>query len=251
MLICLRDFEMAVTSALVFNFFSNKMNNFIFHDDGSLTDQLEKRLLSKLPGTRVIRRKTADNLAKVTLKNYPNIRAFREKQIMALKFIDVKIWGEGNRIGYIDSDILFFKYPKEYLDSLKGNININLFNKDISDAYVTNIDNFIKGVDMTPYPAVNAGLWVMNKSDINLDQVERWLGNAFFKPFLNDYRLEQTLVSLLANCSTNGASHFSQSYDVSFEKDLKSSVCKHYVGRIRYGYELEGLHFLLNQLYVS
>ncbi len=89
----------------------------------------------------------------------------------------------------------------------------------------------------------------MNSSDIDLSQIEGWLQTDYLKKYISQYRLEQTLVSLLAGKSTNGASFFPSEYDVDFFKQPNKNVCKHYVGKIRHGYELEGVrHLLQNRL---
>lgn len=247
MLVCERDHEMAIITTSLFNYRIGKAHRFVFHDDGSLSDRAITKFQEFLPGTRVIRRAEADKVAQEKLKDFPRILAYRRNHIMALKIVDVKLWGQGSRIGYIDSDILFFKYPKAYVHALEDQQRANYFNRDIEDAYVADRRYIAEATGYEPAPQINAGLWVMNAQDICLEQIETWLEHPFFAANAANYRLEQTFVAMLAQKSAAGAQHFPEEYDVDFYKNIDHNVCKHYVGRIRYGYELEGLRYVLKE----
>lgn len=217
-----------------------------FHDDGSLDDATENYIKSKL-NARIVRRAEADASADIQLKDFPGIKLYRQKQVMALKLIDVRLYAKGERIAYIDSDILFFKDPvfvTSMLDSQEH--GINYFNRDIANAYVDSPENIFSNTGDMPLEKVNAGFWVMNKTDIDLEQIERWLQSSYFKQHAEKYVLDQTIISMLAAKSKYGAAHMPEVYDVSFNKDPAASVCKHYVGRIRHGFELEGLQYLMS-----
>ena len=246
MLICKRDFEMAIITAAQLNHLGKTGHSFTFHDDGTLDDQMEKTIHHRFPGTLVVRRNVADFIAGQKLFAYPNVLKFRKKHAMALKLIDTTVWAQNSRIGYLDSDILFFRYPEKYIDSLDEGIGTNYFNQDIADAYISDSDIIKRELGTFPAPRINAGLWTMNKKDLNLDHIERWLEHPFFNKHQDDYRLEQTLIALLTQISKTGTAYFPKEYDVSFEKNPSESVCKHYVGKIRYGYELEGIRHLIN-----
>ncbi|MEO6686668.1 MAG: hypothetical protein ABIN24_11915 [Dyadobacter sp.] len=246
MLICKRDFEMAMVTAGQLNHLAQKGHSFIFHDDGTMDDKMEETIYHHFPGTLVVRRNVADFIASQKLLAYPNILEYRKKHVLAMKLIDTAIWAQNDRIGYLDSDVLFFQYPNEYIRSLKIVSDTNYFNQDIADAYISSAASIKKELGFSPVPRINAGLWTMNKKDLNLRQIELWLKHPFLNKQQNDYRLEQTLMALLAQVSETETAYFSKEYDVSFEKIPKESVCKHYVGRIRYGYELEGIKYLLH-----
>lgn len=245
MLICKPDFEMAVITAAQLNQLGKTGYAFTFHDDGTLDDKMESMLHQYFSGTLVVRRKIADFIACQKLSAYPKILEYRKKHVMALKLIDTAIWAQNDRIGYLDSDILFFQYPQEYIQSFDSTTDMNYFNKDISDCYISSASAIRQETGFSPAPSINAGLWTINKANIVLDQIERWLKHPFFSKYQSDYRLEQTFMALLAQISQTGTTYFSKGYDVSFEKEPKNSICKHYVGRIRYGYELEGIKYLI------
>ena len=246
MMLCKRDLEMAMCSAKAFNNVMGDGMRYRFHDDGSL-DETDVIFVEKhLPGTKVILRREADQRAQKELSEYPKILEYRKNQIMSLKIIDVTIWGEGDRFCYVDSDVLFFKKPDFFIKALKGEIPKNYFNKDIQNAYMQTPDAIESFLNIRPLEKANAGLWVMNRADINLDTIESWLNNPGFKKSLYGYTLDQTFISMLANNSEGGAEHLPSTYDVNFFKKPEVSVCKHYVGAVRHGYELEGLLYLMN-----
>lgn len=246
MLVCRRDLTMAVCTAKVANLAFDIALPWVFHDDGSLTDDDEHAFLTNFPGSTVVRRKEADSVARERLADYPEIRSYRDHQIMALKLVDVKLWTRGDRLAYIDSDILFFKKPAFFIDALEGTEDKNYFNKDLSDAYVRPAGEIEEEVGVRPLDRLNAGLWVMHESAIDLDTIESWLQHSAFKNNLYDYTLDQTFISMLANASSSGVEHLPDTYDVVFRKNVATAVNKHYVGAIRHGYELEGLHYLLH-----
>ena len=246
MMLCKRDLEMAMCSAKAFNQVMDDAMRFRFHDDGSLDESDVAFVEKHVPGTKVILRKEADERAEKELGKYPKILEYRRNQIMSLKIIDVTIWGEGKRFCYVDSDVLFFHKPEFFIKALQDELPKNYFNKDIQNAYMQTPEEIEAFLGIRPCEKANAGLWVMNKADINLDTIESWLNNPGFKKSLYGYTLDQTFISMLANNSEVGAEHLPTTYDVNFYKKAEDSVCKHYVGAIRHGYELEGLNYLMN-----
>lgn len=245
MMLCKRDLEMAVCSALAFNEVMEDTLRFHFHDDGSLDVKDAEFVEKHLPGTKVILRKEADVRAEKELKAYPKILEYRKNQIMALKIIDVKLWGEGDKFCYVDSDVLFFHKPDFFIKALNNKNPKNYFNKDIQSAYMQTPEEIESFLGFKPHEKCNAGLWVMHRMDIDLDKINTWLNHPNFEKSLFGYTLDQTFISMLATDSKHGVDHLPKGYDVNFYKKAEESVCKHYVGAIRHGYELEGLNYLL------
>ena len=239
---------MAICSVFAANLFCDRAFRWVFHDDGSLEDVDEKLILEKIPGSLVVRRAQADAHAEEVLKDYPEILEYRRQQLMALKIVDVRLWGEGEKFGYVDSDVLFVKNPEFFLDALGNKNPKNYFNKDIQNAYVKTPDEIEVFSGVRPFENGNAGLWVMHRKAIDLDKVEAWFKNPGFSDKLYAYTLDQTFINILANISPHGAAHLPTEYDVDLHKSLENAVDKHYVGVIRHGYELEGLTYLLDDL---
>lgn len=247
-LICSRDCEMLVCSLRSFMAMTaDNRYQFIFHDDGSLTDRDAAFLAEKLPNTTLVRRSVADERARDEFGGNSRIVEFRQHQIMALKLVDVRLWAKGQRTAYIDSDQLFFSCPQALISALDAAESKNFFSRDHADAYIAPREEIRGELDHEPQAEINAGLWAMNTADIQLDLVEDWLKQPIFNREPFHYRLEQTFVSLLANISKGGAHYFPEEYRVDFHKTPPSCCVKHYVGRIRHGFELEGIAYLLAQ----
>lgn len=247
-LLCARDVEMFICSQRSLYSVSELGHYRLFiHDDGTLTDHDIVYLERKLPNAKVLRRETADERAERELVSYPRILEYRRNQVMALKLVDVQLWATGLRAAYIDSDILFFSEPSELIAALSEEGWGNMFNRDIDDCYVDTRRNIFQAMGVSPASKVNAGLWVADVDIINLDTVEKWLAEPVLRKRPYYYTLEQTLISMLAHKSSKGVSYFSKEYDVSYGKSVDGNCVKHYVGKIRHGFELEGLRFLLKR----
>lgn len=249
-LLCKRDLSMGICAAKALNLAANLALPWVFHDDGSLRTEDFSLLRRHFPGARIVTRTEADQRASEVLRDFPRCNAWRNRHVLMLRLLDVPQWAGGTRIWFVDSDQLFFQRPNEILALLDKPLGMNFFSRDITDSYVLDSDKIkeITGVDI--YKRVNAGLGVVNRADMRIELIEQWLGQL--EPFFNErtiyHRLEQTLLAMLASVSSQGIAHLPPSYDVALDKPVEHSVCKHYVGRIRHGFELEGLAYLLDDL---
>ena len=222
---------------------------FVFHDDGSLDNGDTVKLLSQFPGSKVIERSVADALAEERLKDYPMCKFVRDNNFMWIKFFDVFFWSDDERIAYMDSDIVFFKQPEQFIKELANRDGNNLFNRDIATGYfyTLSLGDIERLIGHSVIPRINAGLWILDHSVLKLDLVEKWLSDDLLKDWLTDYFLDQMLIAALASVHNKKAIYFDEGYDISLNKKASESVCKHYVGNIRSGYEFEGLEFLLRK----
>ncbi len=221
---------------------------FVFHDDGSLHDDHARRLLAQFPGGRVVRRSEADATWARQLAAYPHCRAWRDRHVLALKLLDFPVFSGTPRITNVDSDILFFEPPAFLMEQLEGGPGTNFFNKDPKDSYVLPAGVIADRFGIAVKECIDAGLSVVNRADIALPVVEAWLADETVAEVAGAYLLEQTFMAMLASRSPAGAAHLPAGYDVSLTKPVETSVCKHYVGRIRHGFELEGLRYLEGHL---
>ena len=168
---------------------------------------------------------------------------------MWIKFFDVFFWSDDERIAYIDSDIVFFRKPEQFIYELANRDGNNLFNRDIATGYFYTLPlyDIEQLIGQSIVPRINAGLWILDHSVLDLDLVEKWLSDDLLKESLADYFLDQMLIAALASVHKKRAIYFDEGYDISYSKKAEQSVCKHYVGDIRSGYEFEGLEFLLRK----
>ena len=244
-LLCHRDVEMGMCASLAFAFACGRRFSWIVHDDGSLTTGDVERITATIPGTFVIGRRQADERARREHYGLRRVQEYRDSQVMALKLVDVRIWARSDRIGYLDSDICFFRYPEFFLNALEREASGSFFNRDIRDSYVLTRDELERRMGFAPPERINAGLWVMDRDDIDLDRIEGWLAGPGFSDCRYGYTLDQTMIAMLGVVSGHGIAHLPREYDVDLHKTLAASVCKHYVGAIRHGFELEGLTSLM------
>jgi hypothetical protein len=77
------------------------------HDDGSLTEAEIDVIYNVSPKIDFIPRVMADEVVSDKLFRYPNILAFRDGNVLALKLVDQIIFCEGDHINFIDSDVFF------------------------------------------------------------------------------------------------------------------------------------------------
>ncbi len=90
-------------------------------EDGSLSDEEAAWLESEFPGSRVVRRKEADERMASVLGRYPDSLKYRSEHVFGLKLLDIPwLAGEGDRIRYIDSDVLFLRKTTDPFASPDG-----------------------------------------------------------------------------------------------------------------------------------
>ncbi len=245
-LTCKRDLEMGIWSAKSFNLVCGNAFEWVFHEDGSLDDRDCQLLEKHFPGCKVIRYADSIEHAKKEFSNHKNILKYREKLKLMLKLLDISKWSKGQRILFIDTDVLFFKKPDLLLDLVNDENGKNMFNKDVDYAYIFSIDTLEKVMSKKLPEKINSGLFVIDKDIFDFDKIEKWFEELpMDEPFII-HRLEQSLIAMSAADSEIGVEHLPDEYDVQYHKDVSQSICKHYVGRIRHGFEIEGLQYLLN-----
>lgn len=244
MLVCNRDLSMAICACKSLVMASGSSQPFIFHDDGSLDDHDCLALANHFPGARVIRYSESQERAINQFGSESNLYRYRKLGVMMMKLLDVRLFSESEKVIIMDSDILFFKNPIELFSLARDKCAPNSFNKDIAPAYMLDGKILESIVGEPLLPQINAGLSVVNVNAINFEKIELWLTQMKGQPIVI-HRIEQSLMAMLVAISEQKAQYLPQQYDVSYHKDVDSAVCKHYVGRIRHGFELEGIRYLL------
>ena len=245
MLLCNRDFEMSICALRSFVFFCGKSFEFIIHEDGTLTRDQKEYILKNFPKSEIIAYDRSLNLAKETFGEGSEIYKMRLKGVMMLKLIDIRLFSKKKKAVVLDSDILFFRKPSEILDAATRFDVPSLFNKDVSPSLMAPKE-ILESICSKPIPErINAGFSVLYTDAIDFVLIEKWLKDL--KDRKVDFimhRIEQSLITMLCVNHKSGIDYLPETYDVSFEKDVGQSVCKHYVGVIRHGFELEGLSYL-------
>lgn len=243
MLVCKRDLAMGICAAKTLVWAASESQPFIFHDDGSLNNADINKLMYHFPGCKVI--PYADSSLKVREQFGIGSRLYqyRQKGVLMLKLLDVKLFAETEKVIILDSDIVFFRPPREVFALARTNAP-NTFNKDIAPAYMLDMQLLEQITGKPLLSHLNSGLSVIHVNTIDFDRLEKWLSQLADQDLIM-HRIEQSLMAMLSSVSPYGTEYFPEAYDVSYFKDVRSSVCKHYVGRIRHGFEMEGLDYLI------
>jgi len=251
-LACHRDILLTVSSCKALNLAASTPLPWIFHDDGSLTPNDCRLLKHQFPGCRVILRTESDAAYASSFTRYKQLTLLRRRHLMLLKLADLFVYSSRERILYCDSDILFFKRPTFLLSCLEGSGQVNYFNKDIATCYVASPSVVRKLTGVEPPERINAGLSVLNRPDISLDKIDAVLSSLDARRYdawsYYNHLIEQTAVAVLTAASGNGCQHLPEEYDVRFDSPLAQVTTRHYVGKIRHQYELEGLRYLINNV---
>lgn len=154
--------------------FSSEPIKLHLHDDGTLTNADIELLLTKLSGSVIVSRPEADAIVLPQLNRYPKCRAYRERQVLALKLIDMALI-ESEELAYCDSDVLFLKphaglfaWPNERIGAM--------FMQDIQDAYSLRPWHVYPAGKVRVPRRTNSGLIFFRRSAYELDFVEWLLG---------------------------------------------------------------------------
>jgi len=247
MLVCDKDYKMSLITLFYFLKSSGLIYDVFIHDDGSLSKSQEYIFRSLSPEINYISRSQSDDLIQKELKEFQTILKWRQDFPFALKLIDLYFYSSSLYYIYLDSDILFFRKPIYLNELVKKSYNHkdlnNFFNKDIESAYVTSEHIFKDKFGIDLKPRLNAGLIFINKSIFNFSNINWFLENETYLNFeaSRKHVSEQTLYAILTSISNTDTSYLPIEYDVSLNKSVPDSVTKHYVGKIRYKYSLEGL----------
>lgn len=248
MLICHRDIELAICAAKSFILASNQTYVFTFHDDGSLTKSDKKLVYDHFPLCTLIDYQVSLQEAEKKFGAHSEIYKMRLKGVMMLKLIDIRLFSDKRKAMLLDSDILFFEYPSAIIEALTGDQYSNVFNKDIETCYMADQTQLEKICGHLLPERINAGLSVLNTNAIRFDLLEEWLISIRDKKLpIILHRIEQSLTAMLCTQEPYTAKHLPVGYDVAFLKPVSTSICKHYVGKIRYGFEMEGLNYLMKE----
>jgi len=200
----------------------------LVHDDGSLSEADEQSLCQDFPAIRVVRRRIADELMASALTRYPRLRRYRAEHPLALKLLDVVLLSAEPIIAYCDTDILFYR-PALGLFKLPERANA-VFTCDMYNSYsLRSWQIYRQKIACCRY--VNSGLFVVNRSILDLDRLE-WVLGLNTPPVLNHYR-EQTAWAILAANASTLLIHPDDVRIVNADSDVSDLIAGHYVATFR------------------
>lgn len=194
MLICSRDYEMAIKSIQSFLFHCKEKYYIFFHDDGSLKNSEIKNLEKVIPDSKVITKKQSDHELKFLKKEYPLCHKYRENCLWALKLVDLLFYG-GSEFLYVDSDLVFLR-PFQDLFSLSDTQSGMIYMMDSIYSYRFNFIDIIKGLPKKIVWRLNAGFIYAKNLETNFDVLEQILRR--WPQLLERGGCDQTIWSIIA-----------------------------------------------------
>ena len=206
----------------------------IFYDDGSLGRKagLLKRRAAKGVTVEVIsREQSAALIEKLSLANPATAAALR-KWVFVRKYLAPYLFSPTAKYILMDSDVIFFRRPREVLNWLSDATPSWWFNQDCVYAYTHKADELESAFAIRLWMRVNAGLSLLDRRLFDLELAERFfrfIGETCEKHFW----VEQTLYAVEA--STHGQGGFlPPTYQVTYGRELRlDAVSRHYIDNLK------------------
>lgn len=241
------DWQLCAWALASFFHFSEQTWNVVIHDDGTLPDDARAELKRLFKKARLIARDEADARMDKLLTAFPLCHDYRNQHPLALKIFDFAQFCEAERFLILDSDVLFFRHPREIMNWVAGSASECWFNEDVDEGALLTAEQAWTDLGVPLWPRVNSGLGLIAKPAIDLEFCERALGEtSILKGHI--WRVEQTLFALCASRHGKGGL-LPKTYEVSLGREASSDVvARHYVGAVRdrfYGEGLKRLHKIL------
>lgn len=145
-------------------------------DDGTLAPAQEHRLRELFPLLSIESRPAADARVARHLPpaRYPRIHAWRGIQILFRKLTDIHVGSTEWRL-FLDSDMLFFSPPAE-LETWWQKPDRGIFQTDCVESYGYTRPLAEKLAGARLLDSVNIGIFSLDGTLVDWDEVERWLG---------------------------------------------------------------------------
>jgi hypothetical protein len=219
----------------------------VIHDDGTLPPEAVDTLCKLIATVRIITRAEADAALDKHLRAYPFCQDYRRMHPLALKIFDIPFYTETERFLMLDSDVLFFKYPREIIEWATGDTDDCWFNEDVQEGSLISAGEARTDLGVKIWPRVNSGIGLVYKPVLDLDFIDRVLAEtSILRGHI--WRVEQTLYMLCAARHGKGGL-LPKSYEVSLGKNAsEEAIARHYVGAVRDRFFGEGLKRLREQL---
>jgi hypothetical protein len=177
------------------------------------------------------------------LSHYPLSLDFRDSNSLALKLFDFAYFLNADRLVLLDSDVLFFAEPREFLRRIEDSeYKRNCFNEDDETAYTITSKAALQHLKIPLQPRVNSGLALVHRESLSIDWIEEFLAVPGVAGG-HRWRIEQTLFALLS--SRFGVDLLPGEYRVHLTKGSGLSPVRHYVGPVRHLLYSEGIRDLL------
>lgn len=249
MLVSEKTWHAGILAIASFELFTRRRWDICLHDDGSVSAASRQKILRLVPGIQFIPRGEAEEQTRALLAGHPRCLANRSRHNLFLKFFDTLAYVRKNRFIVLDSDVIFFRRPREILDWVDLNAPDCLYNEDTKEKFCIPRTEIEKALPVRLLPRFNSGLVLMQRKAMSLDlseQLIRTFENSAYAPQF----FEQTLYALMASVNPEGGAPLPRTYNISWGYLREpGSICRHYVGDFKHDLlYVEGAPFLLASL---
>jgi lysophospholipase L1-like esterase len=223
----------------------------IFHDDGSITESQRKRIEKTLPGVHFVPRRMAEVRMSEVLKDFPKCSIHRSQHNFFLKLFDVHPFAASGKYMVMDSDVIFFRTPKEIISWAESDAAEIFYNGDAQEKYCNPRTELEKSFEIPLWEKFNGGLVLMQSAAMNLHLAES-LFEKFEDKAHHPQFFEQTLYCLMSSAWGHGGA-LPPTYEINWGY-LRSpgAVCRHYVGAFKHDLlYIEGVSILFLRLLPS
>jgi hypothetical protein len=248
-----RDAAMGVFSSWSLLRFLNGEGTLYIHSDGTITEEDIFRWNTVIPGIILISKEEADQRVAIELKNSTKyLYNWRCNYGMSAQVVDYHLFGETSKIISMDSDVLIFNPPDEFITFAQLPDMNFIWCEDFQNAYVSHLDYFRELFNIVMPFRFNAGMMITPRfSQATFQEIDEIMHTMEQdgRVGILQYWAAQTYFAILAARSENKIS-MPKSYEVHKGRTRPNSILRHYVGipQIRYRYFTEGIPLLLNQL---
>jgi hypothetical protein len=219
----------------------------IWHQGGPLSARHVRLLHYHFPNSGFLSMAEADARVEPALQQLGLDRtvAVRRTSAFLRKPIDFHLLSRSSKVLLLDSDVLFFRKPTEILDAVHAGSRTNYFNKDANNGYPMTPKEAQNRFGLRPVELLNAGLGVVCRESIKLQEVNRYLQD----PEMKGIFMDQLVYALLG--ATFPTELLPDTYLLSATPGLnvggRPVVARHYAGTTRRLMFTEGIPRLIDQ----
>jgi hypothetical protein len=171
--------EMALASLGSLQRYSADPLRLRLHEDGSLTAEDRERLGEALGDLALVARAEADERVADLLAGRPALRAFRQRNPLALKLIDIPLLAGEDDLAYCDSDVLFLR-PFSDLFRFPGPETGAVFMSDRQNAYSVRSWHLLAQPRLALPCRVNSGILLFRTRFFDPDLLEWYFARPEF-----------------------------------------------------------------------
>jgi hypothetical protein len=210
---------------------SDERYNFVLVDDGSITNNIEQLILSKLRDATIVTASQINtNIQKILpVEQYPVINYKRKIYPHLKKLTDIHTIEPLGWKLVLDSDMLFWYTPQELIDWLKNPMQ-PMYMLDCEESYGYSRKLMSKLCECNLPSLLNVGVIGLKSTSINWDKVENWI-RLLEKQEGASYYLEQALTAMLigekaTTVLCNNAYKVNPTF---YDLEARANILHHYV----------------------